>query len=87
MYTIIARKWFQKTYGNTYHSCEVYKDGVLIERVPFEYGYGEQYRQTAHEILVNAGLFDGDYHDFLMAIRDYDNWIFSVTNVQRKKDL
>ena len=87
MYTIIARKWFQKTYGNTYHSCEVYKDGKLIERVPFAYGYGEQYRQTAHEILVNAGLFDGDYHDFLMAIRDYDNWLFSVTNVERKKDL
>ena len=87
MYTIIARKWFQKTYGNTYHSCEVYKDGELIKRVPFAYGYGEQYRQTAHEILVNAGLFDGDYHDFLMAIRDYDNWLFSVTNVERKKDL
>jgi len=87
MYTIIARRWFEKTNGNTYHSCEVYQDGKLIERVPFAYGYEEQYRQTAHEILVRAGLFSGDYHDFLMVIRDYDNWLFSVTDVTRKKDL
>ena len=98
MYTIIARRWFEKTNGNTYHSCEVYQDGKLIERVPFEYGYGESYRQTAHEILQRAGHLpttgerlpsgsDKDYHDFQMIIRDYDNWLFSVTDVTRKKDL
>jgi len=58
MITIEAKRWFQKTYGNTYHSVSVYKDGELIGRVAFRYGYGESYLQSAHQILADNGLFD-----------------------------
>lgn len=95
-YTIIARRWWDGC--NTYHSCEVYQDGRLVERVPYAYGYGEIYRQTAHEILQRANLLpttneilpggaQKDYYEFLMLIRDYNHWLFSVTDVKRKKDL
>jgi hypothetical protein len=88
MYTVIARKWFERTNGNTYHSCEVYKDSELVKRVPFAYGYGEQWKQTAHEVLVNAELFVGDYWAFLQHTRENrEGFLFSVTDVQRKKDL
>ena len=97
--TIIGRKWFQRTYGNTYHSVEVYVDGELIEYDPFQYGYGEQYKQTAHDILMKHGLapktdirlpsgMGKDYHDFLTDMRENrDKYVISVTDVTRKGDL
>lgn len=51
-----ARRWFQKTYGNTYHSVRVWRadaDGML--HVPFEYGYGEQWAETAAQAIEDAG--------------------------------
>ena len=88
MITVIARKWLNSTYGNTYHSCEVYKDSELVERVPYAYGYGEQWKQTAHEVLVKHGRFVGDYWAFLQYTRENrKGFLFSVTDVQRKKDL
>lgn len=64
-YKIVARRWFQRTYGNTYHSCRVYKvtgqgkeyTEELIGEVKSTYGYGEQYLQTAHVLLQAAGEF------------------------------
>ena len=90
MYTVIARKWFEKTNGNTYHSCEVYKDSELIKRIPYTYGYGEQWKQTAFEILQECGEIDPtwDYWNFLQYTRENRNqFLFSVTEVMRKKDL
>ncbi len=46
----IARgvRWFDKVNGNTYHSVRVTRceDGKTIY-CPFQYGYGDHYRQTA----------------------------------------
>lgn len=58
--TILARRWFDKTYGNTYHSVKVYVDGKLIGTQPFAYGYGEGYLQSAVELLVKAGIYERD---------------------------
>jgi len=55
--TIDARRWFERTNGNTYHSVNVYVNNELIGRCPFTYGYGEQYLQTAHDILAKNGIF------------------------------
>lgn len=52
---IDGRRWFQKTYGNTYHSVRIFKDGQLIAHVPYEYGYGEQFLQTALDWLRANG--------------------------------
>lgn len=51
-FTIIGRRWFERVNGNTYHSVEVYKGDKLIERVPFQYGYGDGYMQTAGDIIA-----------------------------------
>lgn len=56
-----AKRWFQKTYGNTYHSVKVYVNGKLIGQVPFRYGYDKAWQQTAHEILMEKGFFPKDY--------------------------
>lgn len=52
---IWGKRWFQKTYGNTYHAVKVYVNDQLIGTSPISYGYGDQYIQTAEELLKKAG--------------------------------
>lgn len=54
--TIIGRRWFQKTYGNTYHSATVLINGQPALKTGRHYGYGDQYVYTAFAALEKAGL-------------------------------
>jgi len=96
---IDARRWFQKSYGNTYHSVKVYVGNVLVGECPFHYGYGESYLQTAHELLQKAGKYPTtgkrlssgmgkDYYNFRQDMID-KVVPFHVTcvDVARRKDL
>lgn len=88
-----ARRWFEKTNGNTYHSVSVTIDfgqGLKkIGSVNFAYGYGEHYLFTAFGIMKEFGLFkDKEYLDFLRYKRENQGKIYTtVTDVSRKKDL
>ena len=89
---IDARRWFDRINGNTYHSVTVTvkharKDDVVLTR-DYEYGYGEQYLQTAHELLSKEGYFGPEYWDFRDAMRnDRKKFYVTCTDVQRKKEL
>ena len=48
---ISGKRWFQRTYGNTYHSVTIYYDDGSSEYLPREYGYGDYYLQRAFEHL------------------------------------
>ena len=97
--TIDAKRWFQKTNGNTYHSVNVYVNNVLIGRCDFTYGYGEQYLVTALKLLNKAGVFQEtserlasgigkDYVDFMRDMQDNRAFYhITVNDVTRKKDL
>jgi hypothetical protein len=98
MLTIIGRRWFDRVNGNTYHSVELYgEDGKRLAYVPFRYGYGDQYRQTAFDEAVKLGLYSGeeypesggkvDYRKFNFSKPEGDGNFFSVSDVARKKDL
>jgi hypothetical protein len=50
-----GKKWFQKTYGNTYHKVRVYVNGELLGTSSINYGYGDSYLQTAEELLRKHG--------------------------------
>lgn len=54
--TIIGRRWFQKTYGNTYNTVEIYVDGDYIAKTEREYGYGGHYRDIAFDKLISLGV-------------------------------
>jgi hypothetical protein len=58
---IVGKRWFQRTYGNTYHSVSVEVDGEHLDYVPFAYGYDEGYLQTACQILQKHGYYPGDH--------------------------
>lgn len=52
---VMARRWFDKANGNTYHSVRVSTadtSGAVTNTIhPFAYGYGEHFLQTAAEIV------------------------------------
>jgi hypothetical protein len=63
-FTVIAVRWFDRTYGNTYHSvrCIRHSDGqVLSSGHALVYGYGDGYQQTAIKLMAAAcWLPDGE---------------------------
>jgi len=70
-FVVHAVKWRDRRYGNTYHSVRVYRtDTGEVLAVPMQYGYEDQYRQTALGAMRRRGwitpppgehLVDGDY--------------------------
>lgn len=55
---INARRWFQKSYGNTYFTADIVVDGELVHTLPFQYGYGEHYQDMANQWLDENGYID-----------------------------
>jgi len=82
---ISARRWFNRTYGNTYHSVRIYQDGKQIAYLPYQYGYGEQWLQTAIDWLRANGYPDAEYGT--LYLREVLGGTYDVCDVQRKKDL
>ncbi len=82
---IKGRRWFQASYGNTYHSVEII-DMTTVKQIayePFEYGYNNQYLQTAVEMLAKLKI-EVTYNDLC---HDRHGIQCTVYDVKRKKDL
>lgn len=84
---IEGRRWFQRTYGNTYHSVRIWKDGKQLIYIPFAYGYGEGFLQTALDWLKANGHVPQDAQYGTYYLREVLGGTYSVSDVQRKKDL
>lgn len=54
--------WFDRVNGNTYHSVMVTRcrDGKTLA-VPFRYGYGDSYRQSALDAMASAKWVPAKY--------------------------
>ncbi len=92
--TVMARRWFEKVNGNTYHSVMVYYDGDLVnketgELTEINYGYGSAWEQTAQELLTRHGI----YRDSKLMLRrmveeeNGDKLVWDVIDVPKEKDL
>lgn len=57
-FTVIAVKWWDRVNGNTYHSvrCIRCRDNAVVVG-SYRYGYGEHYKQTARDVMYDAGWF------------------------------
>lgn len=96
---ILARRWFQKSCGNTYHSCQVTVNGETLPKVQFAYGYGDQYLQTALSLLQSNGFFPKTEDRLSSGVsKDTNDWYEWMRNnreklsvlcfdVTRKKDM
>lgn len=92
---VFGRRWFQKSYGNTYHVANVFVDGVRVDAGPMQYGYGDQYLTTAREALQKAGYLPGiekHAHGGYEHLRIYCErkgicFCYSALDVPRERDL
>ena len=92
---LVGRRWFNRTFGNTYHSVEIIVDGKNVHKIDYAYGYGSQWEYNARVWLDKNGYLpgienrDGTPGESLwrycerMAIE----YVTTVTDVPRKKDL
>lgn len=91
---IHARRWFQRSYGNTYFTADISVNGQTVGHLPFQYGYGNHFEDMAAEWLEDNGYIERDHHDNgssspLWQLRDTCgiNYEAHATDVERKRDL
>lgn len=83
-----CRRWFQRSYGNTYHSATVYWDDGSVSSSGREYGYGEQCLQTALRVMrEHGGMAIPDRVCPSLYIREELGIPYTVTDVSRERDL
>ena len=84
-----ARRWFQRSYGNTYHTVEIWVNDRLVHKIPFTYGYGDQWSYNAGKWLFDNGYgsFNGYYPISRYCRESGIEYNFAVEDVKRKKDL
>jgi hypothetical protein len=84
---IEGRRWFQKTYGNTYHTVRIFADGELVHTSERQYGYGDQFLQTALDWLKANGKAPADAEYGTRYLREQLGGTYSVVDVTRQRDL
>lgn len=82
---IVGKRWFQRSYGNTYHTAEIIApDGKKIKS-GIRYGYEDAYLQTAADLLRKNG-YDLPA-DSLESFKTVTTLEHGAEDVTRKKDL
>jgi len=64
LFTCYAAKWFEPSGGNTYHSVRITNNitgDTITSGKTLKYGYGEQYRATALDLMQKAGWLPKGY--------------------------
>ena len=88
---IIGRRWFARTYGNTYFTAEISVNGKFLQKIGPEYGYGDHYIDQAFAWLADNGHISGydsqRSRPWRWAQDHKVNLIYSVSDVRREKDL
>jgi hypothetical protein len=94
--TILGRRWFRKSAGNTYFSAVAIVNGREVASVEYAYGYGDHYLTVMSAKLEELGYMPGRVHNAngsadpaWFYFRDLHKIAFAydAVDVQRKKDL
>jgi hypothetical protein len=93
---IVGRRWFQKTYGNTYNTATIYVDGKFVHKTAKQYGYGEHFLTIAADWLEQNGYMperehhaNGSAEPIWAYFRDRHGaaYHYETIDVTREKDL
>jgi hypothetical protein len=86
---ISGRRWFQRSAGNTYHKVTVTMPDKTVLESGQAYGYGDQYQDTALELIRQYFGDEKQYGErltpYLTTKGFYPN--MTVSDVNRQKDL
>lgn len=86
---IVGKRW-RDVYGNTYHNARVYVNDEDAFITPTQYGYGDQYVQSAFAELKKKGYFkrtpETDLNSWTMRKKKI-KFSTRAHDVKKKKDL
>lgn len=82
---IRAKKWFQRSYGNTYHVVKVIVNDDIVLQSGITYGYGRHYLTTAANLLRDNGFGIPDDNNEAYSLMT--KYTYTEEDVDRKKDL
>ena len=89
--TLIGRRWFNSSQGNTYHAADILVNGELVHSTGIHYGYGSHWAEgTCNAWLRGNGFLPSDDNKQALWASCKDLGITlheSVIDVSRKKDL
>lgn len=78
---VTIRRWFQRTYGHTYHTATLHFSDGSAQKSGIAYGYGDQGLQTAVDMM-------GGPREAVASTWLREQGIsFDVVDVSRRKDL
>lgn len=82
---ISAKRWFQKSYGNTYHVVKAVVNGEEVVISDISYGYGNHFLTTVANLLRAKGykVPEDNGKAYSMMVK----FPHTVEDVKRKKDL
>ena len=92
---VVGRRWFQKSYGNTYFTADIYVDGELVHTLPKQYGYGDHYADMAYTWLEENNRApmrirhpNGGVQPAWQVAQDYGfEFTYFAHDVRRERDL
>jgi hypothetical protein len=84
---ILGRRWFDKRYGNTYHTATIIVDGETVHTSDVTYGYGDAYLQTAAEWLRRNDYPQAGWPLSVWCRMSGIAFTYSAADVSRKRDL
>ena len=84
---IEGRRWFQRSFGNTYHTVRIFVNGELVHTSDRTYGYGDCFLQTALDWLKEAQMVPADAKYGTLYLRETLGGTYSVIDVARERDL
>lgn len=84
-----GRRWFQRSYGNTYNTCQIWVNGKEVHKTPEQYGYGDHWMQLATEWLKENDYLPGFDSGHLRIHCEENNieLVKEVDDVSRERDL
>jgi hypothetical protein len=85
---IWGKRWFQRSYGNTYHTVRIYLNDKLAYESPQTYGYGDHYSHgTAKDWLVENGYLPPGKPIWYLRDHNGVDLLDHVEDVKRERDL
>nr|DAM59124.1 MAG TPA: hypothetical protein [Caudoviricetes sp.] len=82
---ITAKRWYQRSYGNTYHVVKVIVNGDTVLKSGVTYGYENHYLTTTANLLRNNGYdIPGNNAEAYSLMTRFPH---TVEDVKKKKDL
>ena len=80
-------RWFSRNAGNTYHVALITVDDEVTLKVGEQYGYGDQYLESAKQVLIANGYDVPDWFTYSGLREAGIDYEYTVTDFDKRRDM